>query len=155
LPRFSFSPESSFILFIHFLVDIQLIYFFLILPLNFVLNIQTTTIAFTDQFFNGIYFFHLCFTFRTLIYDNMNNLKKNLNEIFRITIKNPLTYLDLLSLFPLEILYSDEGDPANLSEDSYFYLKFIILLRVFRFGKTIDFWEKTKWALIFRLIVLI
>ena len=155
IPRLCFKPESSFIIFIYLLVDIQIIYFLITIPINYILNVHNIFSSFSDQINNGIYFIHLCYKFRTLVYDKMNNIKMNLNEILEIILKDPLIYLDIITLIPLEILLEDNGDPVNPLNNYFYFFKFLILFRIFRFGKTIEVLEKTKWAKLFRLVVLL
>jgi hypothetical protein len=151
-PRFTFLRESFVSIIYDFVLDFSLIYFLIILPMIIVLNLDSSALNFTDQVFNGFYFFNIIRNFRTLVLDNMNIVQKDLWLPFRMNIKNILLYFDIISLFPFDILVVT-GDP-DARPISYLIFRYLVLLRIFRFGRSFQFLESTKYGVVFRLMKL-
>ena len=117
-----------------------------------VLQLDSIYLNFMDQIFHGIYFFNILRNFRTLVLDNMNIIQKDLWKPFSLNMKNILLYFDIISLLPLDLL-AVTGNP-DYRPLSYLTLRYLVLLRIFRFGRSFQFLESTKYAVVFRLIKL-
>ena len=152
-PRLSFSPDSISMLLFNFIVDLQVIYIMIFAPIVYVIKLDNEAITFIDQSLSGLYFMNIVVSFRTLYYNETNKLITDLNSIFIQNIYSLLFFLDLISLLPLIVYFSDsyQNDPNSF----YFSLKLLPLVRIFRFGKTIETLERSKYAVVSRIFVLI
>jgi hypothetical protein len=151
-PRFTFLRESFVSILYDFVIDFSIIYFLIILPMIIVLNLDSSVLNFTDQIINAFYFFNIIRNFRTLVLDNMNIVQKDLWLPFRMNIKSILLYFDIISLFPFDILVAT-GNPDS-RPISYLIYRYLVLLRIFRFGRSFQYLESTKYGVVFRLIKL-
>jgi hypothetical protein len=150
--RFILIKENWLSILYDFVIDLSLIYFFLILPLILVLKISSSLMNFIDQVFHMCYFFNILRVFRTLARGDKNEVKTELNVPFMRNIKSLLLYIDIISLIPFDILVIS-GNPDDYPI-SYSICRFLVMLRIFRFGASFRFLESTKYATIFRLMKL-
>lgn len=153
IPRFSFSPDSNVTLIYNLVFDLFLSFTFITLPMIYILKLDSFFFLIINVISNGIYLFYIIKSFRDLTFDNMNNLEKDLNKIFATNMFNIYFLIDILSIMPFDILNSDGGSP-DFPNNSYLNWKFFMLVRYPRLGKSSSFFEKTKYAAQFRLLVL-
>lgn len=153
LPSLSFYPDSTVMVIYDMLVDIHILYFLMVCPMIFVLKFENVTVDLFSFMFNILYFFDIIRRFRRLRYTETNVLILDINAIFKETITQFCLLLDIFSLIPFYSFYSNvtkEG-VGNL----YWALALTPVLRMPNCGKSIEYLEKTKYALTFRLILLL
>ena len=151
-PRVSFLVDSYSTVFLDFAVDATILFQIFMLPINYVLNVNSSNLSMVEQICNILYFVDCLRRFRTLSQDEMKNQDNNLKKPFDMNIGSFSFILDLISLLPLEVFFS-RGNP-DIKNTGVIFCKFLVLLRFARFGRSFLFLNTTKYAVVFRLLKL-
>lgn len=152
-PRLSFVPDGQFTIVLCLIFDISLWFTFIIMPIIFILKIDILILNVLNILGSCVYFLFIIKRFRDMVLDNMSNLEKDLNKAFYATTQDIYILIDLLTVIPFDILFS-EGTPDN-PDNAYLIWKFFWLLRFRRVGQSVIFLEKTKYAVELRLLILL
>lgn len=150
LPRFTFHNDSTFMIFYDFMVDLSILYFFLITPVRIVLKVDYLALNVISMFFDAIYFFNMIRKFRRLTYTDTKIVEVDLYKLFINIILDISFIVDIISYIPYISFFSNL---EYLSNNYYLFLGFPVL-RILNFGKSLDFMEKSKYAMLFRLVIL-
>lgn len=125
----------------------------IICPMIVVMRLKSSLFDTISLVFNAIYFFNLLRKFRRLKSSETGSAKKNVNRLFWSVAKDIKIVLGILSLLPF-VSFFDNVTEGEVSEMYYLFI-LAPVVRVIDFGKSVEFLEKTKYAMRIRLILLI
>jgi hypothetical protein len=154
LPIMTFAYDTNFMIIFDFLVDLQVFYFLFLCPIIVVIEVEIK--SFITPFtliFHTIYCFDILRKFRRLKYTETNVIETNLGKLFRSNICDVNILFSLSTLIPYISFYPNI---TALQVSSIYSILFLLpIFRIVDFGKSMDYLEKTKYAVLCRLVILI
>lgn len=154
LPIMTFAYDTNFMIFFDFLFDLQVLYFIFLCPIIVVIQVDINSIITPmTMFFHSIYCFDILRKFRRLKYTETNVIETNLGKLFR-SIFFDINFLFSLSTLIPYISFFPNITPLQVSS-LYSVLFLLPIFRMLDFGRSMEYLEKTKYAVLCRLVLLI